>query len=256
MNTRISLTMGDGLEQCSLTDIKLLPLCENCSAFPIRHETIALSLTRAVELQGDKVRDSFHAITPDRAKYVGIFDIQTPESSDFRWAVMATNANNGASAFELHTGIVIPAAEMSVGFQFTDMIMKRNRLLVLDELQDLVNESLVKLKDYYNLSFMRMEHLKSKKLTREEASDIIVRLLGTEVVAGRLAHELITLWTKPQLDYLKPRTMWSLFCLSLWLLQRLRAYAIVDRTTDLHHFFDDISKFDKKPTRWVQKTFA
>lgn len=257
MSPRISCVLGDGLELHSIVEIRAMPTIPGPRISPIRHEYIAEAIQKYIDTDTQqRLTDSMHAITENAAKYFGLFDVKTEMAKDFRWVIAATNAIDGTGSVMLHSGIVLPEVEMAIAFHHSEVVVKRTGYLPQDELDILVNETLLKLRGHFNLAFERMDHLKSCKLTSATSAELVMALLGTEVIAGRLAHEFILAWKKPPFEYIKPRNMWSLFCLCAWFLKRLRAKVLLERTQDLHSFFDDMSKFDKKPTRWVQATFA
>lgn len=257
MNQNLSCVLGAGLETRSLPEIAILVIPPGPRVKPIRHEKIAHAVMDYIWSQkGDLLVQASHAINPTGTHYLGLFDVKTQSARDFRWLIAATNGTDGTAVFNLHSGIVIPDAEMSFVFHHTDIMIRRGNNLDDDELQALVNETLLRMRDHYNLCFERMDHLKSCKLTNQAACELICAILGVEVIAGRSAHEFINAWKKPPFAYMKPRTMWSLYCLCAWFLKRLRAHVLIERTQNLNHFFDDMAKFDKKPTRWVQDAFA
>ena len=254
---RISCVLLAGTEPRSIKEIALIPAYHGPRILPIRHEYIAAAVEDYVDCDPScRLVDAFHACPENAARYIGLFDVKTTGCDDFRWVIGATNSMDGTLSFSLHSGIVIPGAEMAIAFHASERLIGRKGYVPREEIPNLVNENLFILRDHYNLCIERMDHLKSCKLTSPAAAELILSLFGTEVIAGRMAYEFIMAWKKPQFDYLKPRTMWSLYCLCAWFLKRLRDVVMIDRTMNLNHFFDDMSKFDKKPTRWVQSTFA
>jgi len=256
MSERISLTLGDGLEPISTHALAGLPIKPGPQIAPIRHHTIQEMVVASLDQFGYRMKDSFHAVAKEGARYVGLFDILVNETRDYRWGIMATNANDGSKTMWLHSGIILHGADNTFSVHCSDEVFKSHRFFTSDELQVLVNESVTRLNDHFNLMEHRMEHLKGKKLTSAEGHHLICNIIASEVVAGRVAAELIDRWNNPDFEYLHPRTMWSAFCLCSWFLKRLRPAALVERTINLHHFFDDVAKFNKKTTRYKQTAFA
>jgi hypothetical protein len=220
---------------------------------PIRHQRLYEIMGRLPYPQ----LGEFHAATPSGYGYFGLYEYGLPPDDDeLRWVLAVTNYNDGTEALRISSAISICEVERALSFHHDITGLKKFNRVIPDQLEELVNEKAEACKDHFNLEFERMEHFKKQKLTKERAHDLLCTAIDREVVAGRLAAELIFTWKDPKWEYLKPRTLWSMFCLLSWCHNRLKAPVLIERTINLHHFFDEIGGFNKKPTRWVQSRFA
>ncbi len=252
--TRLSIPLSRPFEIANRSEVSTVRLTPGQRINPIRHEAIIDSIFAYAEKHDFIIRDEFNALGNDGARWLGLFQLSQDREID--WSILFHNANDGSGVLSVTSGICLPEVDKAVIFSEEQKVIRKYGFVTPDELQVLVNEKLEFVREHYNLEFERMEHYKNHRLTRESGHDIICRLLDQEVIAGRLAHELISTWKNPPWVYLKPRTLWSLFLLCGWFLNRLNVFVLVERTTNLHHVFDEIARFDKKPTIWTQDRFA
>lgn len=257
MNNRISVPLQIGMQSVSLAELEIKPPSGR-SLFGIKSSLIVELVSNYVGAQSRmKISDSFYACDETDDMFQGFVMVKEPRLSDFHWIIGMTNANAGRSkGFDLHSGIVIPWMENCIAIMHSERVIKKYQFFAKDDLQVLVNERLDVLREHFNLHHERETHYKKIKIDNADAHDIICKMISTEVMAGRSSKRLLDAWHKAPFDYVKPRTVWSLYCLSAWLLNHLTAPEMIERTIMLHHFFDDVAKFDKKPTKWVQTTFA
>lgn len=243
---------GEPVTKLELDRFKSLP---DQGIFSISHRAVADMIEDYFEKNTVfNIRDTFHAVYHGGYRYAGLFQLNA-SPYDVDWLVAATNANDGRGSLVIHTGCVLRDFRCTLSFNHSRKVMKKYTYISPDELKALVNESLVESKDYYAVESDRMDHYQKTKLSAELAHHTICRLIETEVVAGRLAAEFINRWNNPE-DYIKPRNVRSLFTLASFMLNRLRTSELIERTQTLHDFFDDVAKFNKKPTTWIQTRFA
>lgn len=217
---------------------------------PIQHRLAREVTIIAMEKHVEQRSHEFHMLSHEDRRYLGLFSGR--EKREIEWLIGINNFADGFRVMEVHSGIYIPAARGIVCFHATQQVFARYTFRTSDEIQALVNERLDDLRCHFNLEFDRMDRWKSKKLSRSDAHDAICLAIRDGAIAGRSAHEYITSWHNPSCDYFKPRTMWSLFCLTSSFLNRLTAPPIIERTIALHEFFDKLTGFNLKPTKWVQ----
>jgi hypothetical protein len=203
------------------------------------------------------VSDSFYASDDTGETLQGFISVREKNLADIKWVIGMTNSNGERSrGFYLHSGFVVTEVSSAVSISASEKVITKYSFFTNDELKTLVTERLDYLREFYLLEYERESHFKKIRLSSAEAHNIICDMIRRDVIAGRLSKEMLDLWHKPTAEYLRPRTMWSLFCLSSWLLNRLNVPVMIERTTNLHHFFDEVADFNKKPTKWVQSTFA
>lgn len=253
MRPKLTCEVHTPLEEILPGQIAALPIRPGVLLEPIRHIRLYELMTNLPYPQ----LGEFHTASPDGAKYFGLYEYGLPPDDDeIRWVLAVTNCNDGSEALRISSAISICGVSRALSFHFDVTGLKKFNRVERESLADLVTETAERCKDHFNLEFERMEHFKKHKLTKEAAHDLLCTAIDREVVAGRLAAELISTWKSPMWDYLKPRTLWSMFCLLSWCHNRLKAPVLIERTINLHHFFDEIGGFNKKPTRWVQSRFA
>lgn len=261
MKLRISAPLKNSMEPMSYSELRTLPTPPD-RLWPIRPDFIADMVFEYVEKFGlGKIEDAFFGASHDGNEFYGLFSVPANSLQDFKWVIGATNDNQSGGgivrgSFEIHSGFILPYVGNAMAFSRSILIAEKKKYIPKEDIQALVNENLDVLREEFNLEFDRESHYKARKLKPEEASHIILQVIDRDVMAGRLISEFIDEWKKPQFEYLKPRTLWSLFCQCAWFLNRLQAPILIERTIKLHHLFDEIAKFNKKPTKWVQSSFA
>lgn len=256
MHRRANLKLSEGESSISKTELALVkPIVVN-RMNPLRHIVVADAIFDLISGMTARIRDEFHAVSHGGLRYIGLFEAVVSTMLDFHWVISVTNSHDGKSAMEIHSGISFPNVEESIGFHHSMVVLKKYTYTSESDFRSLVNESIIECRMHFNLEIERMERYKSIKLTEKDAHHIICTLLMTEIVAGRLAYEILTDWNKPQVDYIKPRTLWSLFVHCLTFTNRLKSIQHIERSKELHEFFDSVANFRLKPTHWVQSTFA
>lgn len=192
---------------------------------------------------GLHIVDAFHGLYHEGRSYIGLYQFRHSLSKHDIDPLVAISSY-AAQNCEYHFGMVIPDLGQTVSFQHS---------LLTGE--SLVNESKPML-NYFAIECDRMEHYKSIKLSREQAHDIICRTVAASITPSGQIIELVKIWSGHPFSYLAPRTLWSLFNLHAFLLNRLRAPEVISRTKNLHEFFDEIAKFTPKTTTLIQDRFA
>lgn len=253
MTQRISCPLRIPFQPSSLPLVRAARL-NTSRKNPVEHYV----LIQAVTQHGDaQLFDFFHAMTEDEQDYFGLFSFDTdPPSDDFKWVIALLNSNSGDDAIEMHSGIVLPSVSNALSFHYGSGPVKKYTGQTDNDVQALVNEKMYEFRRHFNIQFDRCESFKAQKLTHEAAHHIFCLAIQKEIISGRSAFELLQLWNRPDWPYLKPRTLWSLFCLFSWSLNRLKAPVLIQRTMELYDFFNEIGRFKQKPTAWVQDRFA
>jgi hypothetical protein len=260
MKLRLSAPLKNSMTPVSYAELKVIPPPPD-KLFPIRGDLLADMVFDYVASVDLKVTDTFYGASKDGNEFYGLFSVGPHNDSDFEWIIGITNDNSSGGgivrgSFEAHSGVSFPFVGNAMSFSKTVKIAEKKCRIDKDDLRSLVNENLTMLREYFNLEYERESIFKARKLKPEEASHIIMQVIERNVMAGRLISEFLDEWRNPKFEYLKPRTLWSLFVQCAWFLNRLQAPILIDRTVMLHHLFDEIAKFNKKPTKWVQSTFA
>jgi hypothetical protein len=236
----------------SVPDLNSSILAPTDRVHPIQHRLARSVTVKAMCGVVQKVTGEFHMLSHNDMRYLGIFSGM--EGKEIEWIIAVSNYGDGFRVMELHSGFVVHSARSIISFHATLPVFSRYCYRTPEELQLLVNEKVGELRQHYNLEFERMNRWKDHKLTRADGHDVICLAIKAGAIAGRVASEFIKSWNEPACDYFKPRTLWSLFCLTSSFLNRLTAPPIIERTIALHDFFDGISGFNLKPTPWVQQT--
>jgi hypothetical protein len=256
MYRRASLKLCEGESNISRPGLALIKPVAINKVHPIRHIVLVDMVTEWFENNHCKIKEEFHATSHLGFRYIGLFHVRSMTMTDFEWVVVITNNNDGKSALELHSGIVLPEVQESIAFHHSSTVLKKLGFTPEDELKSLVNETMSSLREWFNVEYDRCDAYKKLKLSTEKAHHIICTLLQTEIIAGRVAFELLTGWNNPESDYIKPRTLWSLFVHCLTFTNRLKSIQHIERSKSLHGFFDGLAGFVPKPTKWVQATLC
>lgn len=256
MHRRANLKLCEGENGISRSELAVLKPVWIGRVNPIRHTVVIDLVTEWFEANDHKIRDEFHAISHLGLRYIGLFNLKAKPMHDIEPILVVTNNNDGKSALEFHSGMAISDVNESIGFHQSFTVLKKIGFTPDEELKSLVNENLIRAKECFHVEYEREERFKKIKLTPENAHHLICTLLQTEIIAGRVAFELLTGWNKPEADYLKPRTLWSLFVHCLTFTNRLKSIQHIERSKSLHEFFDEIAGFHMRQTKWVQQTFA
>lgn len=256
----MKITLPERYDYCSRTELKLAGPVPGLSLNPIRHISALEALLTAIsDIEDMNPIEEIHTIGYNQARYYGfirIKDARLSDNIDIDWVVGICNKNDGTGATELHSGMHITPYGGVVMISSYNQIVQRKGLRLLDDLQPLVNENLALALDCFSVQLDRMEAYKEIKIDNPKAHDIIGRLMKEKILSGRVAAVGIDEWHKPTSDYIKPRTIWSLFCLCGFLHSRLKGYEMIERNVLLHQFFDSVAKFNKKTTTWIQSRFA
>lgn len=252
--SRISTYFGTDEKIVGPAELSLITVVAGQRLNPVRHIMVRDFVREALLPLRRKIKDEFHATSHKGNRYIGLF--HTDKSYlEMDWVLAMTNANDGSGSMELHSGVAFPDLEYAQTYHETRIVLRKYGFLSTDEIQALVNENVELMQQHFNLEVMRMDHYKQITIAPEKAHHIICRVIQTNIIAGRVAFELIQRWSEP-FPYLKPRTLWSLFVLCSWFTNRLRSTEMISRSEELHNFFDDIAHFDRKATKWVQTQFA
>lgn len=255
--TRIHATLSDTGTFSSYSEVQALGIVSGSRMFTMRHDTIMPMIQDYIDSSALRLRDALHAMSHNGLRYLGLFQITGFTDKELDWVIAATNANDGFGGFDLVSGFCVPDFETMSSFHEEATIIKRKTSLIdTVQVKTLVNEKMGYLRDSYLIEYQRMAHYKSVKLTEATAHHFICKLLSTEIVAGRSAHEFITTWDQAahREIYIKPRTMWSLFCHANSFLARLKHHEMIERSMELHTLFDALSNFHIKPNQWLQST--
>lgn len=256
MHRRASFKLCEGENGISRPELAVLKPVSIGRVNPIRHIVVVDLVSEWFEANNCKIKDEFHAISHLGLRYIGLFTLKAKPMRDIEPVLAITNNNDGKSALEFHSGMSIPDVQESISFHHSENVVSKIGFTPEDELKTLVNEKLLYLKEWFHVEYDREERFKKIKLTPEKAHHIICTLLQTEIIAGRVSYELLTNWNKPESDYLKPRTLWSLFIHCLTFTNRLKSMQHIERSKTLHEFFDELAGFHLKPTKWVQATLC
>lgn len=225
--------------------------------FPIRATAVRNAIMEMLPMDRKlKVVDEFHGMNHDNFDYWGIFGTMNREIDDFQW-VIACHVNLSGSFCKMYSGIWFPKLRNTLSFHAQNKAIDGIGWTSEADMALFVNESLNKMQADYLLEFERMKHYKAQILTRAMAHDLICVMVDKDVIAGRVMPEFLEVWNKQSHPYTTPRTGWSLFCEISWLLNRLKAKAMIERTMNAHDFFDNALKFNKKAlgTVWRQEAF-
>lgn len=252
MYRRASLKLHDNESSISRAELRVVPIEFSGQIDPIRHIEIFEEVESQLLAIDYNVKDEFHALTKGNLRYAGLIVSKAIWMTDWDWCLLITNNNDGKGAAEIHSGIVFRDVAECIAFHVSFTLFKKVGYLSKEDMRALVNENIDKCRDYMKLEDERMTAYKKIKISREVAHNIICELLMTEIVAGRCAFEVLTDWNNPQVDYIKPRTLWSLFVHCLVFINRLKTIHHIERSKQLHEFFDEVAKFNSKPTKWVQ----
>lgn len=249
---RISIALHEGATPTSRPELSVLQTKPGFSLTPIRHIAAVESVSAAIP--DGSIVDEFHAISHGGSRYTGLFEVN--ENWEIRRLIGVTNANDGTGTLDLHSGISVPAFDRIILFQNSHTIFKKYTYVPEEQIRLLVNEKVHEMREEFNCMLERMDHFKQIKLADRDAHHLICETLYTEIVAGRVAHEFIHKWRKPDNAYLDGKNLWSLFLISSWFLNRLKAPQLIERTKQLCDLFDKFARFTPKQTTWVQTQFA
>lgn len=254
---RIALNLTVDFFPASVPELKIQRQAEKPSrlaAFPVRAHVLRDAISTSM---GNGVMDEFHATSQWGFDYIGIFALRSREFDDFQWAVACT-VNGPGNTVKMYSGIYLPNFRHTISMHAISPLINEGGPYTDAEIASLVNEKMKDLHFHYVLELERMEVYKKFILTRAMAHDLICVMVERDVIAGRVMPEFLEVWHKKTHTYTTPRTGWSLFCEISWLLNRLKAVAMFERTMVAHDFFDEAFNFSKKAlkTVWRQQTFA
>lgn len=271
-----SFMLHKGAERTSLEDVRRAATPQRTDTYvPIPHYLYQDLIRQSLETHGYRILDEFHALTPERERYFGGFEVEPPGYA-VQGNVIQTDENffaKGKSSLvtgfrnghgkRMSAGFVIGSRMFvcdNLAFSGDITVTRKHSGKILDELPDLVNAGITKIPNTIQKMFGRYDGYKYSPLSETEVDHIIMEAVRRKIIPSTLTIKVWDAYNKPPRDWGDAEVLWNLFNAFTWNLKPKspqKAIELPRRTLKLHELMDryivgGMSK-DEKDNAWREQ---
>lgn len=208
MNTSLILHCGaqqvarDGLEHIEA------PPSTN-TWFPVKHSTVLEAVEGTLDRAGFSIAKSCLSVSKEGLRFFGVLDLQSHIGESESLSIGIRNSNDRSFPIGFCCGTRTFVCD-NLAFSSEIVISKKHTRFGEDRYREGIANAVSSLPQFVAHETRRIELLKSRELSEDEANSLILQSAETRVIGWRAIPEVLREWRAPSNDAFQPRTAYSL----------------------------------------------
>lgn len=177
---------------------------------PIPHLALLQLVEKALLQRGFTVIEQAHGLTHDDARYFGLLQIvNNHPGHETHKVVGVRNSHDQAFSAGLVAGSQVLVCD-NLCFAGEIQIARKHTPRIMDDLPKMAHEAIIGLNRYWQEQQFRINAYRRKRVTDQQAHDIMVRSVDRGVMANSYIPKVLHEWREPRHKEFRPRNLWSL----------------------------------------------
>lgn len=209
---------------------------------PIGHHTLVLLVKKAIENVGLVIVEEEHSLAQGGQRYFGGFALTGKgiDGEDRQVVLGLRNSHNKSFAAAICMGTrMIVCCNLS--FSSDVKLARRHTVNILKDIERVIANAIGRVLAHWNDMGERIIAYQNKKLTSQEAENLIVKLVDSKAFPAREIYNAIQEFRKPSFVEFEGETLWSLYNAITFCLKGSDLSKLPFRTMTAHSIFDAVA---------------
>jgi len=177
---------------------------------PIPHLKLLQVVEKALLERGFTVTEQAHGLTHDGQRYFGLLQVTNNHPGHETHKVVGVrNSHDQTFSAGVVAGSQVLVCD-NLCFAGEIQIARKHTPRIMEDLPRMTHDAVLGLNRYWNAQQARITAYRRKRITDQEAHDLVIRSVDSGVIANSYIPKVLNEWREPRHREFRPRNLWSL----------------------------------------------